>query len=261
VLQNLPAETEEFTPQSNVPTDPISTYRNLCETMTKAALHLIAMTQSFSTTLPPAASRFLPCSKSAIPTEQIWAPVLAWITLHSLPLQDDHAALFDKLQLRSALSETFTAIGMEGENTWRAAARVRILLSHTDTSPAATRTEQFWSDPDVRWLTGVNESSGVTYFNKEGFEELLGWLQLPALINLAQQSPINLDSIKALEAAVLESCKSAQTAGYNLDLYLHPKKLKVDAEHVTSDPKLTPPPALDAKAAPKEQKKPTAPAR
>ncbi|WP_353067383.1 alpha-amylase family glycosyl hydrolase [Tunturibacter psychrotolerans] len=254
VLQNLPSEADEFTSQSNDATEAISNYKNLCETMTKAALHLISISRNFSTTLPPAASRFLPGAKTTVPTEQIWAPVLTWITLHSLPRQDDQAALFDKLQLRSALSETFTAIGIEGENTWRAAARVRILLSQTDTSP--TKSEQFWSDPDVRWLTGINESSGVTYFNKEGFEELLGWLQLPALINLAQQSPINLDSIKTLEAAVLESCKSAQTAGYNLDRYLHPEPLKVPATQVASHPKPTPAPASEAKPAPKKPKKP-----
>jgi len=224
--------------------------------MTKAALHLISMTQSLSIALPPAATRFLPAAKTVIPTEQIWAPVLAWITLRSLPRQDDQADLFDKLQLRSALSEIFTSIGMEGENTWRAAARVRILLSHSHTSPAVTKSEQFWSDPDVRWLTGVNESSGITYFNKEGFEELLGWLQLPALIKLAQQSPINPDSIKALETAVLESCKSAKTAGYNLDLYLHPEQLKVATMQVAGDPKPMPPPASKAKPAPKQPKKP-----
>ncbi len=257
VLQDLPAE--EDTTQSNVPNEsiPTPTYKDLCESMTKAALHLISMTQGLSIALPPAATRFLPTAKTAFPTEQIWAPVLAWITLRSLPRQNDQAALFDKLQLRSALSETFTAIGMEGENTWRAAARVRILLSHSDTPPAVTRTEQFWSDPDVRWLTGVNESAGVTYFNKEGFEELLGWLQLPALIKLAQQSPINLDSIKALGTAVLESCKSAQTSGYNLDLYLHPEQLKVAVTQVASEPKPTTPPASEAKPAPKKPKKPT----
>ena len=254
VVQNLPAE--EDTTQPSVPTEPTPTYKDLCESMTKAALHLISMTQSLSIALPPAATRFLPAAKTVIPTEQIWAPVLAWITLRSLPRQDDQAALFDKLQLRSALSEIFTSIGMEGENTWRAAARVRILLSHTDMSPAATRTKQFWSDPDVRWLAGVNESSGITYFNKEGFEELLGWLQLPALIKLAQQSPINPDSIKALETAVLESCKSAQTAGYNLDLYLHPEQLKVATMQVAGDPKPMPPPASKAKPAPKQPKKP-----
>jgi hypothetical protein len=255
VAENLPAEAEEVIPSKS---DELATAcKEPCETMANAALHLISISQNFSAALPPAISRFLPAAKTTIPNEQIWAPVLAWITLHSLPSQDDQAALFDKLQLRSALSETFTAIGMEGENTWRAAARVRILLAHSDASPTATKSERFWSDPDVRWLAGVNESSGVTYFNKEGFEELLGWLQLPALINLAQQSPISPDSIKTLEAAVLESCKSAQTAGYNLDLYLHPEQLKVAATQVVSDSKPTPTPASEAKPAPKKPKKPT----
>jgi hypothetical protein len=209
-------------------------------------------------------SRFLPGAKAAIPTQQIWAPVLAWITLRSLPRQDNQAALFDKLQLRSALAEIFTAIGMEGENTWRAAARVRILLSHTSTSPSITNSEQFWADPDVRWLAGVNLSSSNTYFNKEGFEELLGWLQLPALINIAQQSPYSLDSLKKLEKNILKLCESAKKAGYNLDLYLNPDlylnadSVKVDKEHKTSDPNPTPSPAVEKKTASKKQKmKPT----
>ncbi|WP_433982996.1 alpha-amylase family glycosyl hydrolase [Tunturiibacter empetritectus] len=267
VLQAQPAEFE----QTPAPSDhraaadtPSPTYLTLCETMAKAATHLIAISKNFSTTLPPTVSNFLPGSKAALPTEQLWAPVLAWITLHSLP-HHDQADLFDKLQLRSALSETFTAIGMEGENTWRAAARVRILLSQTDTSPAATRTEKLWSDPDVRWLAGVNESSGNTYFNKEGFEELLGWLQLPALLKAAEQSPTDADSVTNLNASVLMACQSAQKSGYNLGLYLAPEPSTTDEEDPTSAPELTTAsvskatPALKATPAPKATPEPKAP--
>jgi hypothetical protein len=266
VLQTLPAEFEKpITPsddhaaESSTPAS-APTYLALCESMTKAAAHLIAVSQSFSTALPLTVSNFLPGSKATHQTEQLWAPVLAWITLRSLPHQDQ-AGLFDKLQLRSALSETFTAIGMEGENTWRAAARVRILLSQTDTSPAATRTEEFWPDPDVRWLAGVNESSGTTYFNKEGFEELLGWLQLPALLKAAEQSPAHADSVTRLEEAVLKASQSAQTSGYNLSLYLAPEPPTTDKEDPAGALERTAAPikaAAKTKLAPKEKRAPKA---
>ncbi|WP_433965037.1 hypothetical protein [Tunturiibacter gelidiferens] len=238
--------------------------------MTKAAVHLISISKDFTSTLPPAVANFLPDNKAAHQTEQIWAPILAWITLSSLP-HKDQADLFDKLQLRSALSETFSAIGMEGENTWRAAARVRILLSKSDTSPAAVKTEEFWSDSDVRWLTSVNESSGNTYFNKEGFEELLGWLQLPALIKTVQQSPVHFDSLTKLEAAAMDSCVSAQKAGYNLNRYLSPEPPSTSGEIEAGTPALTPAhtPEVESdpktkssakkKAAPKKRPEPTTP--
>jgi hypothetical protein len=262
VLQTLPTEFEKnITPSDHHAADsttPASapTYLTLCESMTRGAAHLIAISQSFSTALPPTISNFLPGSKATHQTEQLWAPVLAWIALRSLPHQDQ-ADLFDKLQLRSALSETFTASGMEGENTWRAAARVRILLSRTDTSPAATRTEKFWSDPDVRWLAGVNESSGTTYFNKEGFEELLGWLQLPALFKAAEQSPAHADAVTKLKEGVLKACQSAQKSGYNLGLFLAPELSITKEEDPASSLERTAP-TPNAKPAPKAKPTPKA---
>jgi hypothetical protein len=216
---------------------PPPTYRESCETLTKAAAHLLVLSQKFSAALPPALGSFLPSTKVTHQSEQIWAPILAWITLRSLPRRDNHSDLFDKLQLRSALSEIFNEIGMEGENTWRAAARVCILLSQQTANPQA---EDLWSNPDVRWLTGLNESSGISYFNKEGFEELLGWLQLPALLQTVS-SLGTADSIAKLETSVLASCQAAQKAGYRLDLYLNPEPAKT-----TEDP---PPSAAKRKPA------------
>jgi hypothetical protein len=114
---------------------------------------------------------------------------------------------------------------MEGEDTWQAAARVRVLLAHTDVSPDVLteplmHSEAFWADPDVRWLTGVNPSSGKTYFNKEQFEEMLSWVQLPALIEIAQQDAEHSHALRQLESVISKACHAATKAGYNLDIYL-----------------------------------------
>ena len=60
-----------------------------------------------------------------------WATVIAWATVYALgelldPSEPDAAAtkLFDSLQLRNALADAFSQFGMEGEERWRAAARV-----------------------------------------------------------------------------------------------------------------------------------------
>jgi hypothetical protein len=159
----------------------------------------------------------LPGRKPGTQADHAWAPVLAWIVLRSLPLESDAIAIFDRLELRAALADIFSSLGMEGEAKWRAAAQVRMLLS----APAASvRSETFWSEPDVRWLAGVNTSSGITYINREQFEELLAWLQLPALIKIAQQKSGQAKSIAELEAAFAATCEAAHAAGYQLDAFI-----------------------------------------
>jgi len=81
-------------------------------------------------------------------------------------------------------------------------------------------TEAFWTDPDVQWLAGVNKASDVTYFSKEGFEELSSWLQLPTLIEIAKSRSDAESAIAEVEAMVAMDCYVAQEAGYNLDTYL-----------------------------------------
>jgi hypothetical protein len=110
---------------------------------------------------------------------------------------------------------------MEGEKMWRAAAQVRVLLRQSDTEPPLRiHSKAFWDDPDVRWLAGVNTASEITYFNKEQFEELLCWIQLPALFEIARDGTSKLDAISEVEAEVSRACRAAKDAGYKLDKYL-----------------------------------------
>jgi hypothetical protein len=200
-------------------------YRKTCEAMTAAAVRLPRLEQAFSTAWPAVVRYMLPGNEPGISSEHAWAPVLAWIVLRSFPAQGNWAALFDKLQLRSALAEIFSSMGMEGENTWQAAARVRALLVHESAPSEKTaepfmHSEMFWADPDVRWLTGVNIASGKTYFNKEQFEEMLSWVQLPALIEITQQDADQSHALGEVEADISKACRAATTAEYNLDTYL-----------------------------------------
>jgi len=144
------------------------------------------------------------------------APILAYTLLRSLPWSNK-VSLFDRLQLRTTLGEIFQSLGLYGEDAWRAAARVRILLAQHD-HPTSPLTEPFWADPDVRWLAGVNDSSGTTYFNKEAFEELLLWLQLPRLLELATKPGPTAET----ESTVTSVSARAKAAGYDLQLFLSP---------------------------------------
>jgi len=179
-------------------------YRETCEATLLAAGHFSAATLSARW---PQASRLIEPQRAA-------ALLLAWVLLHSLPWRHK-TSLFDKLQLRTALGEIFASLGLHGEDAWRAAAQVRLLLAQGDDPTASQpKSTAFWQEPDIRWLAGVNESEGKTWFNKEAFEELMLWLQVPALVTTASK----------VDPALTEVFRAAKTAGYNVEKFLAPPK-------------------------------------
>ena len=48
---------------------------------------------------------------------------------------------------------------------------------------------ELWDDGDARWLLKVNEAAGEWYFNKELHQQMLWWVQLPDLLQLAAAPP------------------------------------------------------------------------
>ena len=143
-----------------------------------------------------------------------WAPVLAWLAVQALLEPLLSAAFFDELLLRPALAEAFSSVGLKGEDAWRAAARIRLLLKCRELGEplAAVQTEEFWANPDVRWLTGLHEHAGSAYFNREQFEEVLCWLLLPTLLaDVPGEPPF---------AVVEHSARAAAKASYTLQTFL-----------------------------------------
>lgn len=74
-----------------------------------------------------------------------------------------------------------------------------------------------WTDPDVRWLTGVHAAGGHTYFVCEPYEELLWWLQMPALLRIAGEPSPKKADIHALNDKVHAASESAKKAEFRLD--------------------------------------------
>ena len=56
--------------------------------------------------------------------------------------------------------------------------------------------------------------------NKEQFEELLCWLQLPSLLKIAEADTQEAASLQEVERAVSQACRDAKDAGYRLETYL-----------------------------------------
>lgn len=164
---------------------------------------------------PATARKVLPSNSPGTSGTAVWAPVLAWALLRGLPI--DGISMFDQLRLRNALADTFHSLGLSGEDGWRAAARVRFLL-HRANPLSLELSHKEWQESDIRWLTGTHDAEGVRYFNQESYEELLWWIQIPALTAASPQE--QRAAAQRSSGAVRGAEQAAKDAGYRLDTLL-----------------------------------------
>ena len=128
-------------------------------------------------------------------------------------------ALYDQLRLRTAFGESFAFIGVEGEDAWRAAARIRVasLPGAPDSrSVQHNETEGWWSDADVRWLTGLHEANDGWYFNKESHQQTVWWSTLPELIKIDLDPSAEKQRLNRLAKAIDAELLSAERVHYKL---------------------------------------------
>ncbi|MBV9437238.1 MAG: hypothetical protein JOZ44_14365 [Acidobacteria bacterium] len=183
------------------------------------------MQKEFARPWSERACSVLPASGSG--SEAQWAAVLAWSAVEALGelLDSRNSAqaavkLFDALKLREAMAEAFARLGMEGEERWRVAARVRTVFANEAWLPGArrsTRSPYSWlHDPDVAWLINVHEYEGIRYFNKEAYECLLWWMALPALARIAEGPAFDQSQVADVESQLKLRIDAAESAGYQL---------------------------------------------
>jgi hypothetical protein len=241
----------------------------------RAAMRIPSLEALFAEPWPAAARRVLPSYSPQLTATAMWGPVLAWAALEVLAesvnaVHPQRAALdlFDRLRLREPLGHAFDALGFEGEEAWRVAARIKVALlveakvftteDEMAVVPSArpvipVLSPALWQDPDVRWLTGAHEAEGRWYFIKESYEELLWWLQLPALCRMAEgnaASPLlaagagakaPASEAYAMAKAIAEAVEAATRAGYSIDALLAESEAVYAAHSEPEAPKETAP--------------------
>jgi hypothetical protein len=191
--------------------------------ITAGSIRLPWMVLKYPEAMQAAARSVLPSNDVHVPAAQTWAPVMAWIALRELPTPAAALALYDALRLRHALAEVFSAVGVHGEQAWRAAAQVRALLmmNRYGSCSAAVRSAEFWNDADVRWLTGIHgDIEEPEYFAQEGFEAFVCWLQLPALIAVGEGSAVQTKAAQDVTAVAANLAYAAKVAGYEVHRFL-----------------------------------------
>jgi hypothetical protein len=188
-----------------------------------ASVRLPWLVMKFPEALQTAARSVLPSTDVRIPAAQTWAPAMAWMALRALPSPAAALGIYDVLRLRHALAETFSAVGVQGEQAWRAAAQVRtlLLMNLHGSCSTAVRSAEFWNDGDVRWLTGIRQAvEEPEYFEKESFEAFVCWLQLPALIAGGEGSVVHTKAAHDVTAIAANLAYAAKVAGYDVRRFL-----------------------------------------
>jgi len=258
-----------------------------------AALSIPTAEALFPAPWTAAARRMLPSASPHLTSTALWGPILGWCALELLaesldPERPESRALdiFDRLRLREPFAQSFAALGFEGEEAWRAAARIKVLLLATSGAgeivfaaplasvdevvepepqliqeeedlageapiadeeavaalelvgtevveppigtldePSVYRVDEenpavtpgLWQDPDLRWLVGVHEAKGHIYLVREKYEELLWWLQLPALLRLPVETAARRLAVAEMSEQVTAALDAADACDYRLD--------------------------------------------
>jgi glycosidase len=214
----------------------------------RAVIRIPSRELLFAEPWPAAARRVLPSYSPKLMATELWGPALAWSMLELLAesVSREHTAhaaldLFDRLRLREPLGHAFQALGFEHQESWRVAARIKVALlieagtfvgGETAVLPVAS--SALWQDADVRWLTGVHEAEGQSYFIKESYEELLWWLQLPALCRLPEDASIARPEAGRIGKAVDDAEEIAAAAGYRIGALVQPAK-RVEEHELTRE--------------------------
>jgi hypothetical protein len=205
--------------------------------LASASARLASLDAAIPESVCSAAKSILPLGSNADWPARRWAPLLAWIVCQQFGSPAQAISVFDEAHLRTVFADTFSALGLEGELAWRAAAQVRILLrlALEPSVAEAIRSAEFWHEGDARWLAGYNVSAGTEYFNKEQFEELICWLQLPDLMEAAEGQTARSGQINRVTAQLKELAEAAHDAGYRVQLFL-----EAIAGQVTANPAASP---------------------
>jgi hypothetical protein len=101
----------------------------------RAAMRIPAIEALFAVPWTVAARSVLPSPSPQLAATAMWGPILGWCALEMLAESIDAENpervaldLFDRLRLREPFAQAFATLGFEGEEGWRVAARIKVVL-------------------------------------------------------------------------------------------------------------------------------------
>ncbi len=144
----------------------------------------------------------------------LWGTLLSWLFVHILgkgtTLMDfpKRSRFFmDEWRLGEIITEVLRDLGVEEQEVQKSLWLIKLLTHHQRWFEEKTADQvlvKLFKDNEVQLFLKMNRSKNQLWFNKESFEELLGWLMLIAAIEIGSDPirPIN-EMMKELKRAWL----------------------------------------------------------
>jgi glycosidase len=170
-----------------------------------------------------------------------WGSLLTWTFIHGLgKIVDEEGyeevsrSWIDEWLLGKIIAGALQDLQVEQGAAWRAVSLVKILTAHhtwcqeleveQDQEPAYRVLQEWLKDAEVQRYLSVNRYQDVLWFNKESFDELLGWMYLTGVVQaLAAAEPDPAGDIS--DTGPIQSCyevvqviqAAVDASGYQLD--------------------------------------------
>jgi hypothetical protein len=124
-----------------------------------------------------------------------WGILWSWLFVHALGRvvgQADFMELsrswIDEWRLGKTIAAVLKDLGLEEEAAWRSVAVIKLLTSHQrwfEEKVPYKVLESLLKDNEVHQFLNINRYNDILWFNKESFQEMLGWLMLEATVEIS----------------------------------------------------------------------------
>jgi hypothetical protein len=163
-----------------------------------------------------------------------WGILWSWLFVHALGRvvgQADFMELsrswIDEWRLGKTIAVVLRDLGLEEEAAWRSVGLIKLLTSHQrwfQEKVPYKLLESLLKDNEVHQFLNINRYNDILWFNKESFEEMLGWLMLEATVEITSNSQRPAHQVaKDLEdcSGVIQKLKeAAKKSGYQVEKLL-----------------------------------------
>jgi hypothetical protein len=156
-----------------------------------------------------------------------WGTLLGWLFIHNLGKVVDEVGFLqrsrswvDEWLLGRIIAGALQDLGLGEGVAWRSVAVVKLLINQqrwfeieAPRKKQAHRVLESWlKDGDVRGFLQVNRYRDVLWFNKESFDQLLGWMLLLAAVEISADPRRPADEVAQEIVACYDVVKKLQQA-------------------------------------------------
>ena len=136
----------------------------------------------------------------------------------------------DEWQLGKSLHETALGLGLDAPTASRVVARLKLLSATQDAfnqcgkQPLAEMVQSWLADGEVRSFVGVNRYKDILWFNREAFEEWVGWVELmsafDSLTDPNAGASLFVERLLICQEMRKKLLKAARASGYQVEKLL-----------------------------------------